>query len=1050
MISNLDITPYLKKMVAPGQKRPTVWSGGVLQIHVTQSCDKACTGCTQGSNLVKKPSFMTPDQFQEACRSLKGYFGIVGVFGGNPSLSAGTKVFTTNGIFPIEELEDKQFFVRNLNGEISPAFCRLSGKDRTLYRIKLRGGHEYLATAEHEWPAMQMIVPKRHDKPRTMTKPTKLKTTELLAGMRLPIIRTESLWYGFEGNRNEGFFAGWLTGDGWISKKHTPEVITYKRKTKTGETEISKTSSKVRTIGLITNQIDNESGIAAAIELQFRKLGSFATFRKNRNCFEISSGSSNIEEFLDQFGILGKQEGIPSLIWTNASEDFRIGFLDGLFSSDGHVEISKKQKFARIRLTTAYSKLAKDVAELLGFYGVKTSVRSRTRKSSFPNKKDYERTYTSYEVSIEGAADVEHFAKVVKLSHKEKKERLESVIGKHKFDVENTNIEIISVEKTELKQDVWDISVGDETHCFQIAHCITGNCVSPHFEDYCKIMQQEIPFERRGLWCNNLLGHGKTCRKTFNPAVSNINVHLDQKALAEFKRDWPEALVVGADTDSRHSPPFVAMQDVIEDERERWRLISECDVNQYWSALIGVFRGELRGYFCELAGAQAMLHEHEPDYPDYGMPIRPGWWNQPIEAFIDQIKYHCHACGIPLRGAGDLAVAGVVEQVSKTHQSIYNLKVKSKEVQLVTLRSELKHTVARATNYIQNSQEEIPSLEKSVALTKLDTHAERADLPERLVLGNSSYENHVTDEGWQLQRGLVESGWKIAGYGFPINEKNVPKIIQNTKPEIIFIQDVRDWDTNSPGCFDKNVCFENIEALQDLKDTFKLVVVKDAGTVVDYQRDFAKSIGAHAAIIYYHEKAVLAQSPWLSNYPLIRTYHSLDSEVCKKINLGKSRKRGLVSGALGPAYPFRARVMQNANRLNITVLHHPGYGATGSVVNKYLETLSSYKVHIATASKFGFALRKIIESVAMGCTPITDLPKFDVLPEIDEALIRVPSDINHTDLKNAINKAYNSWNQEKAIHFAQKAQAFYDYREVGKRLNAAILALYSANFKGAK
>lgn len=603
-------------------------------------------------------------------------------------------------------------------------------------------------------------------------------------------------------------------------------------------------------------------------------------------------------------------------------------------------------------------------------------------------------------------------------------------------------------------------------------------CVSPYFADYCKIMQKEIPFERRGLWANNLFGHGAICRETFNTAVCNINVHMDQKALNEIKRDWPEALVVGADSDSRHSPPFVAMQDVIDNERERWELIANCDVNQFWSALIGVFRGELRGYFCELAGAQAMLHEHEPDYPDYGARIVPGWWNKPMSAFAEQVKYHCHACGIPLRGAGDLAVAGVVEQVSKTHESIYKLKVKTKEVQLVTLRSELKATVARATNYIQNSKENIAPLQKSQIndeffklsgpVMPVDVPIDRTVLtretavqfvrdwknkntelgytpvftqngnPERLVLGNASYENHITDEGWQLQHGLVHSGWDIAGHRFPINSRDVNEILTVIKPEIIFVQDARDWDIESPGCFDKSVCFHNIEELHNLQKTFKLVVVKDAGTVIDYQRNFAEKIGAHAAVIYYHPEAVLAQSTWLEDYGLIRTYHSLDKEVCQKIDLTRRRERGLVSGALGPAYPFRKRVMDLAGRLNIRTLQHPGYGATGSVVNQYLETLSRYKVHVATASKFGFALRKIIESVAMGCVPITDLPKFDVLPEIDEALIRVSPDINFVDLRNVINKAVNGWNQDKALHFAKKAQEFYDYRIVGQRLDQAI------------
>ncbi len=240
---------------------------------------------------------------------------------------------------------------------------------------------------------------------------------------------------------------------------------------------------------------------------------------------------------------------------------------------------------------------------------------------------------------------------------------------------------------------------------FGVIGMFGGNpTLSPHFAELCEIMREYIPKECRGLWCNKLHGKGRIAAATFNPAVSNLNVHLDREAYDEFRRDWPQAKPFGLDQDSRHAPPFVAMQDVIPDEAERWRLIGNCDVNQYWSAMICVFRGELRGYFCELAGAQAMLHQHEPDYPDLGLPITPGWWDQPMSAFDAQVRHHCHACGVPLRTYGELAIGGTTEQVSKTHAGIYKPKTRGREVQLIQLGSELQRTPAeRATAYIEKA-----------------------------------------------------------------------------------------------------------------------------------------------------------------------------------------------------------------------------------------------------------------------------------------------------------------------------------------------------------
>lgn len=234
-----------------------------------------------------------------------------------------------------------------------------------------------------------------------------------------------------------------------------------------------------------------------------------------------------------------------------------------------------------------------------------------------------------------------------------------------------------------------------------------GNpAIHPQFEELCEIFKEHIPFERRGLWCNNPLSKGKVMQHTFNPLFSNLNVHLDEAAYREFKRDWPECQPVGRKTDSRHSPVYVAMEDIISDEAERWELISNCDINQTWSAMVGVFRGELRAWFCEIAGAQSILHQNNPNYPDTGIPISPDWWKKPITDFSEQISYHCHKCSVPLRAYGELAQAeNGVEQVSETHKNIFQPKRKDRLVQLVTNRSQLSEQHLKSTvTYIENSK----------------------------------------------------------------------------------------------------------------------------------------------------------------------------------------------------------------------------------------------------------------------------------------------------------------------------------------------------------
>jgi len=242
----------------------------------------------------------------------------------------------------------------------------------------------------------------------------------------------------------------------------------------------------------------------------------------------------------------------------------------------------------------------------------------------------------------------------------------------------------------------------------------------PQFPELCKILRKYVPFEQRGLWSNHPRGHGKVMAQTFNPRYSNLNVHMDQAAYNEFKRDWPTSNPFGLQSDSRHSPPFVAMKDVIADEGKRWELISNCDINQHWSAMIGVFRGELRAWFCEIAGAQAMLHQDEPDYPDTGLDpthyylpshisckeannpnLYVRWWQLPMSSFSDQVRKHCHECGVPLRGFGQLSQSERPEQASRTHEAVYRSK-RRRPLELVEESWQLRGHVPRVIDYVKN------------------------------------------------------------------------------------------------------------------------------------------------------------------------------------------------------------------------------------------------------------------------------------------------------------------------------------------------------------
>ncbi len=303
-----------------------------------------------------------------------------------------------------------------------------------------------------------------------------------------------------------------------------------------------------------------------------------------------------------------------------------------------------------------------------------------------------------------------------------------------------------------------------------------------------------------------------------------------------------------------------------------------------------------------------------------------------------------------------------------------------------------------------------------------------------LVLANRDYHNHMTDEGEQLQVGLQRAGWLLAGAGYTDGTKDVPQLLERHQPERVFVQDCRDWRADSRGCFDKSISFDRWERLAKFPAQ-RFTVCKDAGTVSEYQQAFAETIQASAIVVYYHPQSVRKLSPWLKDYRLIRTFHSVDRHLCDAIDCRAVRQRALVSGAAGNVYPLRQLAIANASNLKITHHRHPGYGNRGCATPEYLKLLAGFRVHVACASAYGFALRKIIESVAMGAIPVTDLPAADVLPQIDGALFRVKPGATKTDLADAIDEANRAWVLEERLEWARLAREWYDFRAIGWRLS---------------
>lgn len=295
-----------------------------------------------------------------------------------------------------------------------------------------------------------------------------------------------------------------------------------------------------------------------------------------------------------------------------------------------------------------------------------------------------------------------------------------------------------------FEQAVRSLGFGTPEPYFGVVGVFGGNpALSPHFAEYCDILRRLVPFDQRGIWSNNpvTLDKAQEMARTFDPSVSNLNVHLDKEAYRLFKLGWPQCYPVGLDGDSRHSPVHLAMKDVLkkkcqlclpepgppypkcevchgtgeesDDDRIR-ELVAGCDINQHWSAMLGMFRGQLRAWFCEVAGAQSILHQDDPSYPDTGYSVDDEflkvngwqWWKLPMYHFANQVRKHCWECGVPLRGYGELSQSTTgFEQTSVTHEAIFRPKCKDRKVELVTNLVQLDvGKIQMTTRYLQNAK----------------------------------------------------------------------------------------------------------------------------------------------------------------------------------------------------------------------------------------------------------------------------------------------------------------------------------------------------------
>ncbi len=131
------------------------------------------------------------------------------------------------------------------------------------------------------------------------------------------------------------------------------------------------------------------------------------------------------------------------LAYINSNREFLEGLLDGLFSTDGSVDLSSNHPL--LRFHTSSEELARQVRLILLMFGIHARIHRTVRKRHALNGREIRHDRPKYEVVISGAS-LGRFIEQIRLSHPEKRRRLEEAALRCNFTGGNWAAQVVKIE----------------------------------------------------------------------------------------------------------------------------------------------------------------------------------------------------------------------------------------------------------------------------------------------------------------------------------------------------------------------------------------------------------------------------------------------------------------------------------------------------------------------------------------------------------------------------------------------------------------------------
>ncbi|MCL5010479.1 MAG: hypothetical protein M1289_02650 [Patescibacteria group bacterium] len=322
----------------------------------------------------------------------------------NPCLTGDTLVATKDGWKRADSIQEGERIATVLgSGKVDKVETY---ENKPVFRVKLSDGAELRATAAHQFHA---IKHKDRAKNAANKRFTPLSLAELEAGdmVRIaPTLMPENKVSGLPkgwNDRDYGFLVGILLGDGCITEK----IL----------------SRNVVKLAVNTDEKDWISLVRETLEMTGSRVSLDAA--QNSRSANLTMRGINGTALMVRESLLAPsysfEKRIP-LAYQNTNRRFLAGLLDGLFSTDGNINLSSTHPFLRFKTTSQH--LALDIRRILLSFGIHGRIVKvkKVANGHIGDRIIYSK-HRQYEVIVSGAG-MKVFAERIGLSHPDKQKKL--------------------------------------------------------------------------------------------------------------------------------------------------------------------------------------------------------------------------------------------------------------------------------------------------------------------------------------------------------------------------------------------------------------------------------------------------------------------------------------------------------------------------------------------------------------------------------------------------------------------------------------------------